>query len=79
VVRWTAVALIVIAAVYVSAIAFFVTRNGPGLPWYAPDVVEPITYFYIVISNMAFTIFSIAAFLGGLGVAKLLARRDVAF
>jgi hypothetical protein len=76
-IRWAAVTLIAVAAVYVSAMAFFITRNGPGLPWYAPDVAEPITYFYIVVSNMAFCIFSLVAFLGGLGVAKLLAHRHV--
>lgn len=77
VVRWVAVALIVIAAVYVSTTTYFVTLNGPGLPWYAPDVAEPITYFYVVVSNMAFCLFSLIAFLGGLGVAKLLAHRHL--
>jgi hypothetical protein len=70
--------LVSIAVVYVSAMAFFITGNGPGLPWYAPDVVGPITYFYIVVSNMAFTIFSLVAFLGGLGVAKRLVHRQLA-
>jgi hypothetical protein len=78
VVRWVAVGLVSIAVVYVSAMAFFITGNGPGLPWYAPDVVGPITYFYIVVSNMAFTIFSLVAFLGGLGVAKRLVHRQLA-
>jgi hypothetical protein len=78
VVTWAAVALISITTIYVSTMAFFIIGNGPGLPWYAPDVVGPITYFYVVISNMAFTIFSLVAFLGGLGVAKLLNRGHVA-
>ena len=72
VVRWTAVTLVAIAVVYLSAIAFFVTRNGLGLPWYAPDVVEALVYFYIVISELAFVIFALVSFLGGLGINRVL-------
>jgi hypothetical protein len=71
-VTYAALFLILVASIYDLAMAFFVAKNGPGLPWYAPNVNEPIQYFFLGISAAAFAIFGLISFLGGLALVKVL-------
>jgi hypothetical protein len=71
-VTYAALFLILVASIYDLAVVFFVAKNGAGLPWYAPNVNEPIQYFFLGISAAAFAIFGLISFLGGLALVKVL-------
>jgi hypothetical protein len=69
---WTAIFLLTIAIVYIAAMVWYIAPNGPGLPWYAHDVNGAISYFYVVISAVEFSLSALLGFLGGLRISKLL-------
>ncbi len=69
---WILTYLLGVAIVYVLGLHVFVIRNGPGLPWYAPNLIESIQYFFVSISIMVFGLLSLIALLGGLGISRMI-------
>jgi len=47
------------SVLYLLGISFIIVFNGTGLPWYAQDVTIPLMYFFILISAISFTIYSV--------------------
>jgi hypothetical protein len=71
-ITYMALFFVLVAIGYLSLITFFLIENGPGLPWYAPDVNGPIEYFYIGVSSAAFCIYALITFIVGVVIVKVL-------
>ncbi|MFX1603113.1 MAG: alkaline phosphatase family protein [Promethearchaeota archaeon] len=76
---WSAMFFALVTITYVGAMVAFIVRNGLGLPWFAPNLIEGTQYFFISISSMGFALFGLVLLLGGLGALKtrsILIRRS---
>jgi hypothetical protein len=71
-IRYGSLFLILAMTVYLSIMTAFIVVNSSGLPWYAPDVAMSLTYFYLVVSGVAFAIFGLVFYLGGMAMSKFL-------
>ncbi|MFX1416808.1 MAG: hypothetical protein ACFFC0_08340, partial [Promethearchaeota archaeon] len=67
---WTAMFFALVTLTYVGAMIAFIVRNGLGLPWFAPNLIEGTQYFFLSISSMGFSLFGLILLLGGLGALK---------
>ncbi|MFW9961336.1 MAG: alkaline phosphatase family protein [Candidatus Thorarchaeota archaeon] len=59
------------SVLYLLGISFIIVFNGTGLPWYAQDVTIPLMYFFILISAISFTIYSVLT----LVIGRILTKR----
>jgi hypothetical protein len=69
---YSALFVVLTTVIYISIITAVVVVNTSGLPWYAPDVILSIEFFYLIISGVAFALFGLVSFLVALGVIKIL-------
>ncbi|WXG46226.1 MAG: alkaline phosphatase family protein [Candidatus Atabeyarchaeum deiterrae] len=74
-ITWAVVFFVIVSLVYESVFAFFITINGPGLPWFALSVSQALQYFYVGVSCMAFAVIALITFLGGLAIGKFFGKR----
>jgi hypothetical protein len=72
---WAALFTTIVCLTYVSIIIYFIVKNGAGLAWYAKDATEPLIYFFISVSAIAFSVFTITSMLAGLGISRFLRHR----
>ncbi|MFW9944796.1 MAG: alkaline phosphatase family protein, partial [Candidatus Sifarchaeia archaeon] len=68
---WTAMFFGIVTLTYVGTMIAFIVRNGLGLPWFAPNLIEGTQYFFVSISSMGFALFGLILLLGGFGALKI--------
>ena len=68
---WATVFVFFTAVVYLIITAYFIADTGPGLLWFARDANRPLMYFFVVLSFLAFALFTSLAFLGGKSVSRI--------
>jgi len=59
------------AILYLLSVSLIIVFNGNGLPWHAQDVTVPLMYFFILLSAIAFAVYSAVT----LGIGHIYAFR----